>query len=664
MSIFNLTLLTPLALLGLAALAVPIYLHMRHKPRAEVFKFPAIDFLLQAQKKRKRRLRVEQWPLMALRIIVIILLAMLFAKPFLESDLSAINTAADRPIILILDDSASMLAGPTTGRYFYEAVNEIEEVLESRPGAAPTYLLTAGKPKAFLEQNTAAALRGSARALKPSMQGHTLDAAYNTALDLIQTNNLEDAVIRIFSDGSRSAWQRIPGEKPAKIDVIYSPMRDPSKPINNLGVAEVFQSPGDHNALEVGIFNGGSQPAQADINLLDQTDRDLLSYELRIEASSRMNHRFGLGETLPATVKIQLPADDFDLDNQALFAPRNSELIRVLIVDGDPDPDAIRAENFFFFNSLGAEESEQYGFTLETVTPAGFNKAAMERADVIALLNVDLPDSALLREATSKNKGILLGMGNRIEFEDWNKFLAEWDLKIWETKQLDPAQPVAFRDPSHPMWPPIDSDSWRGYFDQVGIRAFRLVSVGTSRFDSPLTLADGSPMLLTKDLLPGRLAIWTSSLDLDWNNFPLQIGYVPFNRQLTSWLAGRDQNDQQLSMTVDEAVSRGIADQLTPKFISPVFDDIDAEGPFPGIYTLSDENSTRFVQLHLDTSELDFQPLLTDESGEGENSATAAAGFRGHYRADLAPRLQWFLFILILVETLIAGRISLSWGNR
>ncbi len=64
MNLLNVSFLAPAALLGLIALAVPIYLHMRHKPRAETYKFPAIDFLLKAQKKKKRRFHAEQLLLM------------------------------------------------------------------------------------------------------------------------------------------------------------------------------------------------------------------------------------------------------------------------------------------------------------------------------------------------------------------------------------------------------------------------------------------------------------------------------------------------------------------------------------------------------------------------------------------------------------------------
>ena len=65
MNLLNVSFLAPFALIGLAALAVPIYLHMRHKPRAESFKFPAIDFLLKAQRKKvddRRRTKGQPEP--------------------------------------------------------------------------------------------------------------------------------------------------------------------------------------------------------------------------------------------------------------------------------------------------------------------------------------------------------------------------------------------------------------------------------------------------------------------------------------------------------------------------------------------------------------------------------------------------------------------------
>jgi hypothetical protein len=100
--------LFPLYLLGAAALAVPILLHLRRRPPKEHVEFGSLMFLEKTPERLVRRTRLEQLILLALRCLALLLLASAFARPFLASvALPSEEEALTRAVILV-DRSASM----------------------------------------------------------------------------------------------------------------------------------------------------------------------------------------------------------------------------------------------------------------------------------------------------------------------------------------------------------------------------------------------------------------------------------------------------------------------------------------------------------------------------------------------------------------------------
>ncbi|GIX48359.1 MAG: hypothetical protein KatS3mg131_2570 [Candidatus Tectimicrobiota bacterium] len=103
------TFLHPVFLLGTLAAAVPVILHLIARRRALVHRFPAVRFLLLADKRTARKFRVHQWLLLALRVLAICLLALVLARPRLSG--SGAQAAVAQPpeaVVLVLDNSLSM----------------------------------------------------------------------------------------------------------------------------------------------------------------------------------------------------------------------------------------------------------------------------------------------------------------------------------------------------------------------------------------------------------------------------------------------------------------------------------------------------------------------------------------------------------------------------
>lgn len=94
---------------GIAAGIVPIVLHMLRRTPSDRQPFSLVRFLRPTLPKLTRRSRIENWPLMLLRILAMLLIAAAFARPFQRIAVSQQDEQQKRNRIAILvDKSASM----------------------------------------------------------------------------------------------------------------------------------------------------------------------------------------------------------------------------------------------------------------------------------------------------------------------------------------------------------------------------------------------------------------------------------------------------------------------------------------------------------------------------------------------------------------------------
>src|SRR4051794_27528212 len=90
---------------ALAALAIPIFIHLLFRHRARVVDLGTLQFLKVVLRHDARRKKIRRLLLLSVRMACIALLAMLFARPYLVATEPA---AGDRLVVVLLDRSASM----------------------------------------------------------------------------------------------------------------------------------------------------------------------------------------------------------------------------------------------------------------------------------------------------------------------------------------------------------------------------------------------------------------------------------------------------------------------------------------------------------------------------------------------------------------------------
>lgn len=119
------SLLAPLYVIGAFAIGAPILFHLiRRQPKGQV-PFSSLMFVKPTPPRLTRRSRLDNWFLLLLRALALILLAIAFARPFLRSVTLSQAELPGRRLVIVVDQSASMhRAGLWT-----QVVGEAERVL-------------------------------------------------------------------------------------------------------------------------------------------------------------------------------------------------------------------------------------------------------------------------------------------------------------------------------------------------------------------------------------------------------------------------------------------------------------------------------------------------------------------------------------------------------
>ena len=122
------TFLNPAILWGLAAVSIPILIHIFNLKKTKKIEFSTLMFLKEIQQSKYKKIKLKQLLILLCRIAMTILLVLAFSRPFETGYLGA-GEKAKSSVLLILDNSFSMQARTTGGNCLDIAKKKLQETL-------------------------------------------------------------------------------------------------------------------------------------------------------------------------------------------------------------------------------------------------------------------------------------------------------------------------------------------------------------------------------------------------------------------------------------------------------------------------------------------------------------------------------------------------------
>jgi hypothetical protein len=265
--------------------------------------------------------------------------------------------------------------------------------------------------------------------------------------------------------------------------------------------------------------------------------------------------RAGGAHTLVARLEgDRLAVDDTRAAVLAVPAP-----IHVLLVNGDPHPEIDRDEIGYVRTALeppsdSLAPSGLYSpFAVTVVNATGFGNEELQLAeyDVLFLANVGSLSQRLVERIESRvaaGASLILTLGDRLAdpsaIEGFNARMWRPDqtgllpAKLFRKVEVKSRRDAYYRcswfDEEHPALSFFADERWRAYLTEVPIYAFVSTEASaTGRVLARLDDEDKSPLLLERDYDRGRVFLWTTSIDTDWNRVaesPKTL--IPFTHEL------------------------------------------------------------------------------------------------------------------------------------
>ena len=154
--------LSPWFLLGLAAIGLPVYVHLLRRHILPPQRFSSLMFFERGTQSSTRHRRLRYLLLFSLRVALLLLLVLAFANPFIRF---ASGSVENKLLLIVIDNSFSMRAGTR----FAQAKQSALQVLASRPQAQHAQVMALGSRLAVLTQPTqdAGSLRSALESLQP-----------------------------------------------------------------------------------------------------------------------------------------------------------------------------------------------------------------------------------------------------------------------------------------------------------------------------------------------------------------------------------------------------------------------------------------------------------------------------------------------------------------
>ncbi len=211
---------------GLGLVAVPILIHFFFRRRHRVVRWAAMDFLLAALRKQKRRMELENLILLLLRCAAVLLLAAAVARPAWDAPSLPFGGSA-RAVVLVVDTSASMGALFTGRTSLDRAKERAAQFLSELPEGSKVTLVASrddmagGGPRALLENADRADARAALAGARAGYGGNKLDAVFALVRD--KSKALRGRRLVVFvTDFQRRDWYE---ETDARRDAVYDMLR-------------------------------------------------------------------------------------------------------------------------------------------------------------------------------------------------------------------------------------------------------------------------------------------------------------------------------------------------------------------------------------------------------------------------------------------------------
>ena len=574
------TFLNPWLLAGMAAIAAPIIIHMMRRRQVRRVKWAAMRFLQVVVQRNERQLRIEDRLLLALRCLLLILLALALARPAFRAAGTGLG-GGSRTIVLAIDNSGSMGLTDGGSSRFDNARKAAAQIVDSVPPGSSVALLLFSDVARPVITEPAADLNLVRKLIAESTltdRASNVHPALTQALDILKRHPSGGGDIYLITDAQASGWRELIDMRnevaqsgPQVTVVVTGPGDQPNLGVSDIALGSAMVPAGSAVRFSIQASNYGREDAHnvpVGLGVDGQPPSDQAVIQSIPPGESRRVSLFAkIGAAGYHSVTAQLPPDHLAADDKRTMVVRAAEEVRVLVVAGDMGATPRDGDAFFLERAIApvpAEDRDHYFIKTRTVQPGDLAGIKLQQFDAVALVDVPRLDSqtvASLDKYVREGGGLMIFPGEQTDTAFYNTALGEGLgllPALMGAAWGDAAAAGNFRSLqasgyTHPMvaiWqdPAAGTLASARFFKGITLEPLRKQNNIGGDAVTVLQYQDGSPAVVERGWGIGRVIEFSSTANTAWNDLPARPAFVPLMQRALGRLVTR--RDEALNIPV------------------------------------------------------------------------------------------------------------------
>jgi hypothetical protein len=639
-------------LAGGLAITLPIVIHLLFRQKTRVVPIGSVQFLHQVVREHRRRRRLRQWLLLILRILAVLLLALLFARPYWQ----AAAQGLEQQVVFLVDRSASMQVRGAGSSAFDEAIERLRAELGRLSENAIVHL---GLYDASGVEEISLEAVGSAR---PTQLATNHAGAIAWAKDVLAVSNRTRRRVVVISDLQRTGLpvispEQLPGDVELAVhDVGERLIRNVSVDSAEAIVAEI--RPDGPVRIRATVRNHGplavrQLPIQCELEGPPGKVNASVKLDVPGHGSSTVELPFHIDSDGVYRGKVAIAAEDMlPLDDERWLAVELRHPDRVLLVDGQEGRVVFGNETYYLETALRLRTQESAGrlrsFEVERIVweanwGKGFPRLEGYRAVVLAnVRRLSDEDGRRLEQFVRSGGGLLIFAGDQVSSQSLAP-LVERNLLPGHVALYPVAQRSRIDrwDTKHVA---LDcfADPQQG--DLRGAEFDKFLPIESLEPAGRMLLATGSTVVAAEKAVEHGLVVYLGfSADRDWTELPRTPLYVPLVRQLLAYLTHQLGDRQAVTNLIvasrsEKAGLTELGEQWQVRHMEPRESIPDRLSP----EEFSSQHGGTAVDSEIESARADLDLTLPSDALRADEIWTAVA---------------WFLLIVLVVEMMLASRV-------
>ena len=541
--------LSPLYLFGLLGITVPILIHLLTRRQKKYQLFSAVYLLLQSKKKSIKRSVPNQKFLLFIRCLGIVLLSLAMANPIFSFSKSN-NLLPNIPSanVFILDDSYSMGNQSNQKSYYNLAIEALLDMIQSLSNESIYSIVLGSRPSRVLQvwNNAPSKTKNLFKLSQPTARRTEIGSAIIEAFRLLESAPQKIKKIYILTDRDKNGWNeekflKINEKLPYHINIIdFSEMRQGANAavVNNIEVRQEFLSNSRAIKVTVKVTNlSKSKPikklkASLWINGKKQSEGLI---DIPAKSSTEKIFFFPLQENIALNGEVRIEDDALLIDNIRYFNYLPDQSIKVLVVDGDPKTIEHQSETFYLERALNP-----FSASLSNIEPTLTTLAELPEHDLFNysgiilcnIRNLSFSYEQELEKFVTHGGAMFISLGDQVDAKFYNEKLGNILPVYLKTVHQIGKNEEPFRFHGGPSKHPVlNIFKGQALEEMRSIKFNSIYSVEPreeSDFSTPMVFENEFPALIESTIGKGKVILFTSSIDRDWNNFSIQPTFLPW----------------------------------------------------------------------------------------------------------------------------------------